>query len=59
MAAGKVDAELLERFYARLLACRELCNGRRRAGHTCAPLTPNTVRKVHFLFRAAFERAVR
>lgn len=59
MTAGKVDAELLERFYARLLACRKLCNGQRRAGHTCEPLAPNTIRKIHFIFRAAFERAVR
>jgi integrase len=59
MVAGKVDAELLERFYARLLACRELCGGRRGAGHTCEPLAPNTIRKIHFIFRAAFERAVR
>jgi integrase len=59
MAVGKVDAELLERFYARLLACRELCGGRHRAGHTCEPLAPDTIHKIHFIFRAAFERAVR
>jgi integrase len=59
MAAGKVDAEMLERFYGRLLACRELCDGRRRAGHQCAPLAANTIRKIHFIVRAAFERAVR
>jgi hypothetical protein len=27
MAAGKLDAELLERFYGRLLRCRKLCSG--------------------------------
>lgn len=59
MGAGKIDAELLERFYARLLACRELCDDRRRSGHTCKPLAANTIRKIHFILRAAFERAVR
>ena len=29
--AGKLDAELLESFYARLQRCRDLCDGRRRA----------------------------
>ena len=28
LAAAKLDAELLERFYARLQRCRALCNGR-------------------------------
>jgi integrase len=59
LQAAKVDAELLERLYARLLACREMCGGSRRPGHTCSPLAPNTVRKVHFILRAAFDRAVR
>jgi hypothetical protein len=31
LAAGKLDAELLESFYARLQRCRDLCDGRRRA----------------------------
>ena len=35
MQAGKVDAELLERFYARLERCRELCNGQPAKAHTC------------------------
>ena len=29
LAAAKLDAELLERFYARLQRCRALCNGKR------------------------------
>lgn len=33
LQAGKLDAELLERFYARLQRCRTLCTGRPRAGH--------------------------
>jgi len=37
LPAGKLDAELLESFYARLQRCRELCDGRRRARHQCRP----------------------
>jgi hypothetical protein len=35
LAAGKLNAELLESFYARLQRCRDLCDGRRRAPPTC------------------------
>lgn len=59
MSASKLDAETLERFYARLLQCSELCTGRSRKSHTCVPLANNTVRKIHFLFRSALDRAVR
>lgn len=59
MQAGKLDAELLERFYARLQRCRELCTGRARAGHVCKPLSSSTTRKVHYILRGAFDRAVR
>jgi len=55
---SKTDAEMLERFYARLSKCRHLCSGRSRR-HECEPLAPATVRKIHFILRAAFERAVR
>src|SRR5262245_25293381 len=58
-AAGKLDAELLESFYARLQRCRDLCGGRRRAGHECRPLSGSTVRKVHYVTSAALEQAVR
>ncbi len=44
MPAGKLDAELLERFYGRLLRCRKLCSGAKRKEHACEPLAPNTVR---------------
>ena len=40
MPAGKVDAELLERFYSRLLRCKHLCSGRPPKGHVCRPLGP-------------------
>jgi integrase len=59
LAAGKLDAELLESFYARLQRCRDLCGGRRRAGHECRPLSGSTVRKIHYIISAALEQAVR
>jgi integrase len=59
MLASKLDAELLERFYARLHRCREMCTGRPRAGHDCRPLSPSTTRKIHYIIRGALERAVR
>jgi integrase len=59
LLAAKLDAEMLERFYARLQQCRELCGGRRRAGHTCRPLSSSTVRKIHFILSGALELAVR
>lgn len=57
--ASKLDAELLETFYARLHRCRELCSGRARPGHVCRPLSTSTTRKIHFIIRGALERAVR
>jgi hypothetical protein len=42
LQAAKLDAELLERFYARLHRCRDMCTGRPRAGHTCRPLSTST-----------------
>ena len=59
LRAAKLDAELLERFYARLHRCREMCTGRPRAGHVCRPLSTSTTRKVHYIIRGALERAVR
>ncbi len=59
MPAGKIDAELLERFYGRLLRCRKLCSGAKRKDHECEPLAPNTVRKIHFTLRSALARGVR
>jgi integrase len=58
LPAAKLDAETLERFYARLQRCRDLCNGRQR-GHTCRPLASSTVRQIHTIIRSALERAVR
>ena len=59
LQAAKLDAELLDRFYARLHRCRDLCTGRPHAGHTCRPLSTSTTRKVHYIIRGALERAVR
>lgn len=59
LPAAKVDAEVLEKFYARLQRCRDLCNGRPSVVHVCRPLSSSTVRKIHFIIRAALERAVR
>lgn len=56
--AGKLDAELLERFYARLRRCNRLCS-RPAPDHRCRPLSASSVRQIHFILRAAFDRAVR
>jgi len=59
LQAARIDAELLERFYARLHRCRDRCGIRARAGHTCRPLSSSTTRKVHYIIRGALGRAVR
>lgn len=59
LVASRLDAELLERFYARLHRCRDLCSGKPRAGHGCRPLSTSTTRKVHYIIRGALDRAVR
>jgi integrase len=59
LPAAKLDAELLERFYARLQRCRRLCNGRPASGHMCRPLASSTVRKIHFILHGSLDRAVR
>ncbi len=58
LSAGRLDAEVLERFYARLRRCNQLCSGSAR-DHECRPLSGSTVRQVHFILRAAYERGVR
>jgi integrase len=71
---GRVDAELLETFYARLRKCRDHCGGRRyvqhrtnrehecdeRCGrHVCKGLSDSTVRQIHWILSGALDRAVR
>jgi hypothetical protein len=71
---AEVDAQALETFYAELRRCRDHCDGRptvrhftaveHRCGsrckrHECQPLGKWTVRKIHFLISAAYQRAIR
>lgn len=58
LSAAKLDAEVLERFYARLRRCNRLCDGRTKS-HECRPLSASTVRQIHFILRASLDRAVR
>lgn len=58
LSAAKLDAELLERFYARLRRCNKLCSGPTK-NHQCRPLSASTVRQIHFILRAALDCAVR
>ena len=55
---GRLGAEQLERFYAKLKRCRERCNGQ-SVGHTCNGLSNSTIRQIHFMLRATSDRAVR
>ena len=59
LQAGRLDAELLERFYARLHRCKTLCGSRPSRGHTCTPLSTSTTRKIHYVLRGALGRAAR
>jgi len=59
LQAGRLDPELLERFYGRLQRCRHLCSGRKAKGHVCEPLAASTTRKIHYILRGALDRAVR
>ena len=57
--AGRLDAELLERFYARLHRCKAMCGSRPPRGHACKPLCTSTTRKIHYVLRGALGRAAR
>ncbi|MGP3983784.1 hypothetical protein [Streptomyces sp. KR80] len=67
MKAGKLTAEMLELFYARLRRCREQCDGRRNGKtdpktqkkHVCKKLEANSIRKIHFALRPALDRGLR
>jgi integrase len=59
LQAGRLDAELLERFYARLHRCEAMCGSRPQRGHVCTPLSTSTTRKIHYLLRGALGRAAR
>ncbi len=60
MKAAKIDAELLENYYALLQTCKR--NGVRSASHMdneCEPLANSSVRAIHFILRASLDRAVK
>ncbi|WP_405916847.1 hypothetical protein [Streptomyces sp. NBC_00728] len=67
LKAGKLTAEMLELFYARLRQCQDQCEGRRngktdpktKQKHVCEPLAANSVRKIHFILRPALNRGLR
>ena len=60
LQAGRLEAELLERFYARLHRCKAMCGGRPPPrGHVCTPLSTSTTRKIHYVLRGALGRAAR
>ncbi|WP_308252108.1 tyrosine-type recombinase/integrase [Pseudonocardia sp. KRD291] len=74
LKVGQVDAEILDSFYAELRRCRTHCTSRRQVDHRtagphecddrcgphrCRPLSPTTVRHMHFILSGAFKRAVR
>ncbi len=71
---SRVDAELLETFYAKLRKCREHCDGRRFIEHRtsaehecdgrcqphkCKGLGDSTIRRIHWILSGALDRAVR
>lgn len=53
-----ITPEVLDHFYADLLRCRDHCR-HPADGHTCRPLRPATVRKIHYVLSGAYRRAVR
>jgi integrase len=71
---ARIDAELLETFYARLRKCRDHCGGRRYTQHrtsrvhncdarcrphVCDGLADSSVRQIHWILSGALDRAVR
>lgn len=72
---GRLDAEMLDSFYAELRRCRKHCSGRRVGSdhrttgkhdydercqpHVCQPLGASAVRHMHFILSGAFKKAVR
>lgn len=71
---SKIDARVLDAFYAELRRCRSHCDGTKQMQHhnaqrhtcdkhckphECKGLAPSTTRRIHFLLSGAFKRAVR
>ncbi len=46
---GRLDAELLERYYAQLHRCKHLCPRRPPKGHVHQLLSTSTTRKIHYI----------
>ena len=74
MKAGAVDSEVLDSLYRELRRCRIHCTTKKGTDHRtprehgcddrcrphqCLPLSPTTVRHVHFVLNGAFDRGVR
>lgn len=74
MKAGAVDSEVLDSLYREMRRCRIHCTTRKGIDHRtprehecdercrthgCLPLSSTTVRHVHFVLNAAFEKGVR
>lgn len=59
----KVRGPMLDRLYAQLRRCGQLCETRPKeqlgADHVCRPLAPKTVRQIHTILSGAFGAAVR
>lgn len=60
MKAAKLDAEVLENYYALLQTCKyNGVRGTSHKDHECEPLSNSSVRAIHFVLRPAFDRAVK
>ena len=74
LKAGAVGVEVLDSLYAELRRCRIHCTGGRGVDHRtprphecdercrphrCNPLSSTTIRHIHFILRAAYEKGVR
>jgi integrase len=74
LQVARLDAELLETYYARLRKCRDHCDGRRYVQHRtsrphdcdprcrphgCKGLADSSVRQIHWILSGALDRAVR
>jgi integrase len=72
---GRLDAEVLDSFYAELRRCRRHCARKRGLidhrtdrehecdercrPHRCKPLAATTIRHIHFILSGAFKKAIR
>ncbi|MBW0111605.1 tyrosine-type recombinase/integrase [Pseudonocardia sp. KRD-182] len=74
LKAGAIDSEVLDSLYREMRRCRTHCTttkgvdhrtprdhqcDERCRPHVCSPLSPTTVRQVHFVLNAAFGKGVR